>query len=107
VHFALVCASSSCPPIGVYTAENLDSELDLAASTFLNAEGLMIDREGNRLLISRIFRWYDRDFGKSQAERINFIARFLNKKEDREFLEKNAETVKIIYQDYDWRLNRY
>jgi hypothetical protein len=29
VHFALVCASSSCPPIGVYTAENLDSELDL------------------------------------------------------------------------------
>jgi hypothetical protein len=68
---------------------------------------LKIDREGNRLLISRIFRWYDADFGKSQAERLNFIARFLNKMEDREFMEKNAETVKIIYQDYDWRLNRY
>jgi GH15 family glucan-1,4-alpha-glucosidase len=107
VHFALVCASSSCPPIGVYTAENMDSELDLAARTFLNAGGLKIDREGNRLLISSIFRWYDADFGKSQAERLNFIVRFLNKKEDREFLEKNAETVKVVYQDYDWRLNRY
>ena len=107
VHFALVCASSSCPPIGVYTAENLDSELDLAASTFLNAEGLRINREENRLWISRIFRWYDADFGKSQAERLKFIARFLNSREDREFLEKNAETVKVIYQDYDWRLNRY
>ncbi|MFW6106505.1 MAG: glycoside hydrolase family 15 protein, partial [Desulfovermiculus sp.] len=30
IHFALVCASSSCPPIGVYTAENLDRELDVS-----------------------------------------------------------------------------
>jgi hypothetical protein len=36
IHFALVCASSSCPPIAVYTAENLDKELSIAGETFLN-----------------------------------------------------------------------
>lgn len=30
VHFALNCASRSCPPIRVYTPEKLDSQLDLA-----------------------------------------------------------------------------
>jgi len=37
IHFALVCASSSCPPIEVYTAEHLDRELTIAGETFLNA----------------------------------------------------------------------
>jgi hypothetical protein len=39
IHFTLVCASSSCPSIEVYTAENLDREPAIATKTFLNAGG--------------------------------------------------------------------
>jgi hypothetical protein len=106
IHFTLVCGSSSCPFIDVYTPENLEEELSIAGAAFLNGGGVLIDREGHRVSLSRIFKWYDRDFGFSQAGRLRFIAPYLNRDEDREFLEKNAETLKVAYQDYDWRLNR-
>lgn len=106
IHFTLVCGSSSCPFIDVYTPENLEEELSIAGAAFLNGGGVLIDRENHRVSLSRIFKWYDRDFGFSQAERLRFIAPYLNRDEDREFLEKNAQTLKVAYQDYDWRLNR-
>ena len=106
IHFTLVCGSSSCPFIDVYTAENLAEELSIAAAAFLNGGGVLIDREGHSVSLSRIFKWYGRDFGFSQVELLRFIALYLNRDEDREFIEKNAKTLKVAYQDYDWRLNR-
>ena len=107
IHFALVCASSSCPPIEVYTAEKLEKQLTISAETFLNTDGIKIDRERTRASLSRIFKWYGRDFGKTQADRLRFIAPYLYHEEDRKFLAENAENLKVDYQDYDWRLNRY
>jgi GH15 family glucan-1,4-alpha-glucosidase len=107
VHFALVCASSSCPPIGVYTAENLDGELDIAARTFLNAGGVELDKEAGRVSLSRVFKWYGGDFGKDAAPVLRFIAPYLYMEEDRTFLLENASRLGVSYQDYDWRLNRY
>jgi GH15 family glucan-1,4-alpha-glucosidase len=107
IHFALVCASSSCPPIGVYTAGGLEEELEISGRTFLNAGGMVIDREHRRASLSRIFKWYARDFGESQAERFRFIASFLYDDDARKFVEENAGVLKTDYQDYDWRLNRY
>ncbi|MGA1789890.1 MAG: glycoside hydrolase family 15 protein [bacterium] len=106
VHFALVCASSSCPPIEVYTAENLDAELAIAAETFLNSGGVIIDRERNRVSLSRIFKWYAEDFGKTQSERLRFVSRYLHNDKDKGFLQEKGDTVTIDFQDYDWRLNR-
>lgn len=106
IHFALVCASSSCPPIDIYTAEKLDEELDIAARTFLNAGGIAINRKKHRVSLSRIFKWYAGDFAAANADRIRFIARFMNEPADREFLLEHAEELKTAYQDYDWRLNR-
>jgi hypothetical protein len=107
IHFTLVCASSSCPPIEVYTGEKLEKELTIAGETFLNGGGIIIDREKNRISLSRIFTWYAADFGKSLNERLRFIAPYLYNRDDRDFLEENAEHIKVNYQDYDWRLNRY
>jgi GH15 family glucan-1,4-alpha-glucosidase len=106
VHFALVCASSSCPPIGVYTAEGLEEELTVAAKTFLNSGGMVLDRKRRSLSLSRIFRWYGRDLGKTIEDRLRFAARFLYNEEDRAYVDKNASSLKISYQPYDWRLNR-
>jgi hypothetical protein len=55
-HFALVCTSSSCPPIEYYTAENIDRELSVAASTFINGSSVRLDRRNGRVLMSRIFK---------------------------------------------------
>jgi hypothetical protein len=107
IHFALVCASSSCPPIGLYTADNLDEELTVSGKTFLNGGGLKLDRRRKRANLSRIFKWYADDFGDDHAEIIKFIAPYLYDNERRRFLIENAGKIKTEYQDYDWRLNRY
>ncbi len=106
IHFALVCASSSCPPIDVYTADNLDEELKISGRTFLNAGGLVIDRDKRTVSLSRIFKWYARDFGENQADILRFAAPYLYEGEDRAFLEEQAGKIDVHYQDYDWRLNR-
>jgi len=35
IHFALVCASRSCPVITVYHASQIEEELEAAATTFV------------------------------------------------------------------------
>jgi hypothetical protein len=107
VHFALVCASSSCPPIGVYTAEDIDRELDIAAATFINAGGMVIDKERESVSLSRIFDWYATDFGETMGDRLRFAGHFLYDEEDKKFLEESADYLRVHFQDYDWRLNRY
>ena len=37
IHFALNCASRSCPPIQVYSADHLEAQLDLAARNFVDS----------------------------------------------------------------------
>ena len=106
IHFALVCASSSCPPIDVYTAQNLEEELNISGRTFLNAGGIILNHKTGRVSVSPIFRWYARDFGKTKGDLLRFIAPFLYREEDRRFLEEKANELKLHYQKYDWRLNR-
>ena len=65
IHFALVCGASSCPPIGIYQAENLDSQLDLAAGNFINNRGVVMNRAEGTVALSRVFQWYSPDFGGS------------------------------------------
>lgn len=63
VHFALNCASASCPPLSTepYRAATLDAQLETAARAYLSsAEGLRTDGETFR--VSSIFDWYGDDF---------------------------------------------
>ncbi|NDY42289.1 DUF547 domain-containing protein [Dissulfurirhabdus thermomarina] len=106
IHFALVCASSSCPPIEVYTAEHLDHQLELAAETFVNGEGLRFDPARDTLFLSRVFRWYARDFGDRPEDRIRFLAAYVR---DGDLAARMRETpggFRLRYLPYDWRLNR-
>jgi hypothetical protein len=63
IHFAVNCASISCPPLVAqpYLPDTLDAQLDEAARGYLRSqEGRRI--EGNTLRISSIFNWYAEDF---------------------------------------------
>jgi hypothetical protein len=58
-HFAITCGAASCPPVGVYRAEAIDTQLDAATRNFVNQE---IALAGERVACSRIFKWYRADF---------------------------------------------
>lgn len=64
-HFALNCASSSCPelPREPYLPEQLDSQLDREARSFINdKDNVRFDPSENILYLSSIFKWYEEDF---------------------------------------------
>ena len=106
IHFGLVCASSSCPPIDIYTSDNLDEELNQAGRSFLGGGGLILDKASKKVSLSRIFSWYKKDFGSRLPERLRFLAQFLYNRQDADFIHQHAEELQVEYQQYDWRLNR-
>lgn len=68
IHFAVNCASVSCPPLAAepYRSRTLDAQLDAAARVFLaSPEGVRVD--GDTLRVSSIFKWYGDDFTEQFA----------------------------------------
>jgi hypothetical protein len=106
IHFALVCASSSCPPIEVYTEERIDQELESSGRTFVNSRGMVVDRDRDTVRLSRIVHWYAKDFGPTLPDRLRFIAGFLYDEEEKGYVRENAHRLRVEFLDYDWRLNR-
>jgi hypothetical protein len=105
IHFALVCGARSCPPIGFYEAEEIDFQLQLAATSFINSLQVRILPLERTILLSMIFRWYRPDFGGSDRSLIDTVLRFLDEGEKKEFLKQNRDKVRVRYQPYDWNLN--
>ena len=105
IHFVLVCASTSCPPIenSVFSAEDIEERLETATFNFVqNPEQVRIDRAKRRVYLSKIFKWYDEDFREGYDGVADFLTDYLPP-EDADFL--LAEDVKFHYLDYDWTLN--
>ena len=105
VHFAIVCASFSCPPIGnrAFSAETIEERLETLTFNFIsNPEQVRIDRTKRRLYLSKIFKWYDDDFKEGYEGVTDFLADYLPP-EDAEFLE--SADVEFQYLNYDWTLN--
>lgn len=102
IHFAINCASKSCPPLlpEAYRADTLDTQLDGATRNFINnTANTRID--GNRLSVSRIFKWYKGDFGDDIPAYIGQYATGPLK----QALERLGTTADVVYMDYDWSLN--
>lgn len=105
VHFALVCASVSCPALRgeAYVPDRLGSQLDEQAKNFLrDPERNKVDQEGGVIFLSSIFKWFKEDFEKASGSVSNFVSPLLT--DNKEFVEK-LKTFKLKYNDYDWTLN--
>ncbi len=102
VHFAVNCASKSCPPLRSepYQGSILDQQLDDAAQAFIN-NPLLNRLEGNKLYVSEIFDWFEEDFNDDVIGFFLKYARGDLKKQ----LEANRGNIKLKYLDYDWSLN--
>ncbi len=97
IHFAINCASFSCPLLRreAYTAEKLEAQLQEQAVAFINDPARnKIDPDGAAL--SKIFNWFGGDFTK-EGDLRDFINRYSKIKLDKK--------SKISYLKYDWSLN--
>jgi len=105
IHFAINCASISCPKLltEAYRAEKLEEQLEAQAVIFNNDKSRNYLDKGNKVLyLSHIFKWYAGDFVKKGEEIADYVARYLNP-DDAEFVRNNEVAIK--YLDYDWGLN--
>jgi GH15 family glucan-1,4-alpha-glucosidase len=105
VHFALVRASRTCPPIQAYTPDSLDEQLDTSARVFINATS-QLDMDDRTLWVSETFKWYRKDFGFDDADLVRFVARHWYRSDPADWLTAEADRIVIRYLPYDWRLNR-
>jgi hypothetical protein len=99
VHFALNCASRSCPPLNreACRGSEVDGQMEKLAKAFVNSErGVRFDPSKKAAELSKIFDWYKDDF-KVEGGALAFV----NKRRSAPLL----NDVKISYQDYDWNLN--
>jgi len=103
IHFALNCASRSCPPIRAYTAEGINTQLDLAGRGFVDTN-VRIDQDKSELHTSAIFNWYKIDFGGKEGV-IDFIIKHLPDDERRTWIQDNQGALKMRYDPYNWGLN--
>jgi hypothetical protein len=104
IHFALNCASLSCPPIGVYSPDHIDEQLDLATRNFINTDTLL-DINRQQITVSRIFRWYRDDFGGNQGI-LKFLMEYLETPMGLRQNQIDLSNFRVKFHRYDWRLNK-
>ncbi len=98
-HFAVNCASRSCPVLipSAYTGATIDAVLNERAKAFTaNPLGVQLAKDGKTAQISSIFKWYDADF-KPAGGPVAFINKYR--------AQPLPAGVKVEFQDYDWGLN--
>ncbi|MHC4449260.1 MAG: DUF547 domain-containing protein [Planctomycetota bacterium] len=86
VHFALNCASASCPrlPGESFRPESLESQLARETSRFLAEH---VEVQGDTVYLSRIFEWYAEDFQPDPATWVGHAGK------------------RVEFREYDWSLN--
>ena len=98
IHFALNCASVSCPDLRQepYEATKLEQQLSEQTQIFLTQKGKGMTIKGSELTLSPIFNWFSEDF-EPEGGVLAFIKPFLPEAE---------HAWKIDgYFDYDWAVN--
>jgi hypothetical protein len=114
VHFAVVCASTSCPDLRgePYQAGKIDAQLRDQTRRFLSdpSKGLRWEPEEDVLWLSSIFKWYAGDFTGGSTF-LAFFARggvfdwVVEHAPPEIAKELRGKDPSVRYLDYDWGLN--
>lgn len=98
IHFAINCASISCPNLRgeAYQPSILDSQLKDQTILFINDSSKNTLTESH-LQVSPIFLWFKNDFTNHNTELVNYLICYGDS-----LISKNAT---IDFLDYDWDLN--
>ncbi len=97
IHFALVCAARSCPPLSAtaYAAGDLDAALDAQVRLALG-EPDVLEILPEEVRVSRLFDWYSGDFDAAGGT-VAFVNAYR--------AEPLPADRPIRFQEWDWRLN--
>ena len=97
IHFAIVCASKSCPVLlnEAFIPEKLDAQLDKQPKEFLR-DTFRNKITADHAQLSKIFDWFKGDF-TTKDSLIDYLNQYAPVK-----INSNA---KISYLEYDWGLN--
>lgn len=97
IHFALVCAAYSCPPLRneAYTAAKLNAQLANQAKRFIN-DPTKNKIESGAVQLSKLFSWYKGDFTQ-HTDLLSYLNQY-----SEITISNDAE---IDYLDYNWSLN--
>jgi len=99
IHFAINCASFSCPKLVnvAFTAQNMEQQLEAATKDFIN-DPTRNKIAAERAQLSEIFKWYKKDFITSNSATVlEYIDPYID-------VSLQAKT-KVDYLKYDWNLN--
>ncbi|MFA9469939.1 MAG: DUF547 domain-containing protein [Deltaproteobacteria bacterium] len=115
IHAAINCASKSCPALMPYAFEPalLDDQLDTVTRAFCSsAPHVRVDQEAKEIQLSAIFEWYQTDF-EEHARRLgrgatilDFILAFATPEMAAEVEQAQSAEFEVVFQPYDWALNR-
>ncbi len=97
IHFAVNCASFSCPVLRkeAYKGHLLDQQLEEQTVLFIN-DPLRNKITAKKAELSKLFSWYKGDFTNGQR-----LEDFINQYSKTEI----TQSTKIVYLPYDWSLN--
>ena len=97
IHFAIVCASFSCPKLDnqAFTADKLEAQLTRVTKAFL-ADKNRNEISEKSIKISKIFDWFSKDFTENRS-----LIDFLNQYSEVTISPK----AKKRFKDYNWALN--
>lgn len=97
IHFAINCASFSCPKLvnNAFMASTLERQLEKATKDFVN-DSSKNNLTGEVLQLSKIFKWYKNDFTED-GDILSFLQKYSTTP-----ISGNAS---IRYNSYNWDLN--
>lgn len=97
IHFAINCASHSCPKLinKAFTVSNIEKMLETATTDFIN-DPKQNKITTDKLQLSNIFKWYKKDF-MAKGSLIDYISPYI-----KNTIDKKAN---ISFLKYDWSLN--
>jgi hypothetical protein len=107
IHFAIVCASKSCPPLNgkAYTAAGLSAALDSQGRAFVNdASKNVIDRAAGRLALSKIFFWNRKEFERDGGTLQKYVSKFAADPATASWVATYSKEPEFL--EYDWALNQ-
>lgn len=101
-HYAANCASLGCPNLApkAYRAGNMEELLETGARAYVNHPRGVTLRDG-KLIVSSIYRWFQSDFGGSDAA----VIAHLKKYAEPALAQKLSGVSRIHDHRYDWTLN--
>jgi len=107
IHFSIVCASISCPPLRneAFEADKIDEQLKSQAVQFINDKSRnYFDIQKREAYLSKIFSWFSEDFDNSDENVLKFVLQYLPENISSD-IKNNLSKWDISYKDYNWNLN--